>query len=399
MTGLRGSSRLIALAKISFLARFLGPFDFGIFALVTLTLSLVEMLTETGVNIFLLQEKDSIDKYLDSAWFISIIRGLLIGLIVILITPLLSGFFKSPSVVNFLYPAGLIPIIRGFINPACIKFRKELRFNSEFFYRSIINTIEVVSTLVFVLFWPTALALVLGLTFSAVLEVVLSFVLFRPLPHFRFNRRQFFTILHRGKWITGMGILNYLFTTGDNIVIGRILGAASLGIYQNAYRISTSPTFETNDVYYQVTFPVYVQKLKHHLLKLSEIVRHILIYNLLISLAGLTIILLAKPLVLILLGFGWTSAIPAVRILGLLGIIRCISFSFNPVFMTFKRQQYVTLIILGSVIGMGIAILPAINFLGIIGVAWSAVFGSFIALIIAIYLFVKIWPNLILLLK
>ena len=80
MGGLRLFTRLLALIKIAILARILLPFQFGIYGIATLVLGFLEMLTETGINIFLIQQKEQIDEYVNSAWVVSIIRGFLIFL-------------------------------------------------------------------------------------------------------------------------------------------------------------------------------------------------------------------------------------------------------------------------------------------------------------------------------
>jgi lipopolysaccharide exporter len=74
MASLRGSTRAIAYVKIAILARLLGPEEFGIFGIASLVLALLEILTETGINAYLIQEEGKIKKYLNTAWVVSIIR-------------------------------------------------------------------------------------------------------------------------------------------------------------------------------------------------------------------------------------------------------------------------------------------------------------------------------------
>ena len=39
--------------------------------------------------------------------------------------------------------------------------------------------------------------------------------------------------------VTGFIVLDCLFTQSDNIVVGKLLGTASLGIYRMSYTLST----------------------------------------------------------------------------------------------------------------------------------------------------------------
>src|SRR5512146_132535 len=94
MTALRGLMRGLAVIKIAILARILSPSQFGNYGIALLVLGFLEVLTETGINIFLIQKKDDTQKYLDSAWVVSIIRGILISGLILLASPYVASFFN-----------------------------------------------------------------------------------------------------------------------------------------------------------------------------------------------------------------------------------------------------------------------------------------------------------------
>ncbi|HRN69783.1 MAG TPA: oligosaccharide flippase family protein, partial [Candidatus Woesebacteria bacterium] len=63
LTAFRVLTRGVSLGKTAVVARFLSPAQFGMFGIATLLLSLVEVLTETGVNVFLVQQKEKPEEY------------------------------------------------------------------------------------------------------------------------------------------------------------------------------------------------------------------------------------------------------------------------------------------------------------------------------------------------
>src|SRR3990167_4081864 len=113
MAGLRGITRGLALIKIAVLARLLLPAQFGIYGIAALVLGLLESLTETGINVFLIQQRDKIDEYINSSWVVSVLRGFLIALIIFLSIPLITSFFDTESARSILLLVCLVPIIRG----------------------------------------------------------------------------------------------------------------------------------------------------------------------------------------------------------------------------------------------------------------------------------------------
>lgn len=391
---LRGVIRIILLAKTAILARILLPEQFGAFGVAALTISFLEILTETGINVFLLQGQEKLEDYVSTAWVVSIIRGLLISLLIFLAAPLISGFFHISSALPLLYLIVAVPLLRGFINPACIRFQKSLQFHKEFFYQAVLVIVEVASTVIITLFTHSAIGIVWGLIISALVEIVLSFIVFRPRPKFVFDSGQAKKILSRGKWVTGFGIFDYLFTQGDNIIVGRLLGGAPLGIYQNAYKLSTTPLTEVMDVYYRVTFPVFSQMHRDGRHLKSAAIKSVTIFISLLILLGLLVFFLAQPLVLIILGPDWISAIPVVRVLAFLGVARGIAFSFNSVFLALHQQKYVTAITFISALGLAVTIIPAVRMYGLVGAGASAMFGSLLALPVALFFINRLFRKL-----
>ena len=138
MTLLRGVTRGITFLRLAVLGRLLTPSQFGLFGIASLLLSLLEILTETGINVFLIQHKGHIKDYLDSAWVVSIIRGFVLGFLILVFAPILVYFFATPDAYSVLLLISAVPIIRGFINPAIVTYQKDLLFRREFGFRSLL---------------------------------------------------------------------------------------------------------------------------------------------------------------------------------------------------------------------------------------------------------------------
>jgi O-antigen/teichoic acid export membrane protein len=104
------------------------------------------------------------------------------------------------------------------------------------------------------------------------------------------------------------------------------------------------------------------------------------------TLAGLAIWFFADYITFF-LGSKWSAAVPVIKVLAFLGIIRSLSFSFNSVFMAFGKQKYVTLILLTSVVGLLSTIVPLVRNFGLVGAGYSAIIGAALSLPVAVILF------------
>ncbi|PIT89418.1 MAG: hypothetical protein COU27_00400 [Candidatus Levybacteria bacterium CG10_big_fil_rev_8_21_14_0_10_36_7] len=391
--GYRVIYRGISFGRTAITARLLTPSQFGLFGIVALVFALLETITETSINIFLIQEKDGVDKFINTAWVVSIIRGIIIAVFIVLLASPVSAFFNSPEVYSLMLLMAIAPLIRGFINPSVAKFIKELKYNREFYYRSSIFLVESAATIIFASYYQSATGLVLGLILGATFEVAISFLFVRPTPIFSFELDLFKNVFQRGKWLTATGIFNYLYHNLDNIVIGKFLGSSPLGLYQMAYKISYLPISEISDVFGQVTFPVFV-KMSEDVERLRKAYfKSILLISALTIPVGVIFFLFPQLLIRIVLGDQWIAAAPALQVLAAFGVIRAISISAVAPFYAVKRQEVITLVTLVSVIVLAITIIPLVSILGIVGAAYSALLGAIVPIPIIIFYFIKIFST------
>ena len=376
LSGVRLITRILALLKNIIIARILYPSQFGAFGIATLALTFTEILTETGINTFLVAEKSEIDKYIDTSWLVSIFRGFIIFSLIFISAPFVSGFFKNSDSKFLLILISFVPLIRGFINPSVVKFQKNLYFHKQFFYQTSVLLVGSIFSIFLIILTHKVESLIYAMLISAFFEMFLSFFIVTPRPKFSFKLPLFRNVLGYGKWITASTIFNYFYQHGDDITVGRILGASSLGLYDMAYRISLVPLSDISDVISQVTFPVYVKisgdssRLRKAFLKTLGIV---VIFTLPIS---LILFIFPKEIISIIFGDRWLGAAPALRILGIFGFVRAISSFTQSVFLSLGKQKIFTLISLVGLIGLGITIVPFTLVWGITGAAGSALVGT-----------------------
>ena len=390
MSLFRVISRILSFLKIAILARVLTPSQFGVFGIASIVLAFLEILTETGINIILIQAKKDIKEYLSSAWVVSIIRGIFIFLIIILLSPFISSFFNTPDALGILLLISLVPLIKGFINPAEIQFRKELNFKYEFWFRAILFFVDAVVAVVFALITHSVYSLVIGLLAGALLEVMLSFVLIKPTPKLKLNSNYLKDILHKGKWITAYGIFNYLSENGDNIFVGKMLGSSSLGIYQMAYKLSILPISEVSDVVSQVVFPVYskIEQDTKRLLKAYFKTMALTILGAVVI--GGIIFLFPKEIVTIILGSQWLLAVPVLKVLSIYGIFRTLSGPSSALFLAKGKQNYVTLMNFIRFATIVITIYPFVLMFGMVGAGYSVLISVLIELPVIVFFIIRI---------
>jgi lipopolysaccharide exporter len=364
---------VLAAIKIAVLARILSPVDFGLFSLVMVAIGIVESFTETGINTTIIQSKKSLNYFLDTAWVISICRGLLISILMIVMGFGMQWFYQSPQLSVLVGLASVIPFIKGFINPAIVTLQKELRFFRDSLYRLSLLVVEVTSSIVLGVLLQSVYALILGLLISAIFEVVLTFLMFKDRPRFVYMSSRAQEIFHNMKGLNVIAIFSYVVENIDSVIVGKVVGTAGLGIYQNSYGLTHRLNLQLAKSVQHATFPVFM-RFSDDLARL----RRAFLKTLYVSLAGFALVslpffLFPQLTVQILLGDKWLQAIPLFRPLILAGLLQSIVAISSALLIARKQYRWLSVNLIVNTTLMVILITVFGTRFGLIGAAWGLV--------------------------
>lgn len=370
MTATNGADRALQIVLLIVLARLLDPADFGLMGIALLTLGAMKRFSRVGFQEALIQRIEAdIDDYLNTAWTVEVGRGIGLAAITFLAAPFVASFFSEPRALPVLRVVALSPLLMGLRNPAVVYFKKNLDFHKEFAYvmsGSVANFgVAIALGLIFQNVW----ALVIGYVSADATRLFVSYAMdgFRPI--LEFNRQYLGELFAFGKWITGTEGLMFLITEGDDAVVGFVLGAASLGLYQVAYRIAKAPAAEVATIVSSVTFPAY-SKLQDDVDALREVFFKTVQVTTFVSFpVSIGIVVTSPVFVRGFLGPDWLPIVPVMQLIGVYGLLVSLTSTFGPVWKALGRPDYITKLSAVRVVLMAVLILPAVRTYGIVGAA------------------------------
>jgi lipopolysaccharide exporter len=324
-TGLKLISSVVVLAKLFVLARLLTPTEFGLFSLAAIALGIGEAITQTGINITLLQSKHEIEQYIDTAWVIAIFRGLIIGCVMVGLGVVMAGFFQEPQLLYLVGLAALVPLVKGFINPAIVSLHKNLQFRADSIYRLSLAMSEAVFAVVCVWYFPSVMSLIVALILSGLFEVVISFIFFKVWPRFQYRPSKAAVIFGNAKWLSLSSLFSYLNENADNLLIGKAVGTYGLGLYQNAYALAHKTNYDFAKSIHHSTLPIYT-RVNDDVGRLRRAFSKTLLTTLVISI-GISLPLMIAPelMIRLILGNQWVEASGLVRWLVLAGCLQAMT--------------------------------------------------------------------------
>lgn len=391
MFGLNISNRVLGLVRTAIIARLLVPDDLGVFGIALLTQSVIEIFSMFGLTSALVRKTEDIAPYLDTAWVISFLRGIAVAVVMVLVAPLVAAFFDEPAATDLIRVLALVSFFSGFLNPAVVRLRRDLQFSRVFLLALIPSLVDIAVSIVLAVVCRTPMSLIVGLAAKAAATLVLGYIMVPYLPRIRFNKARARELMSYGKWITGSTILRFLYGQGDDIVVGRLLGAADLGLYQIGYRYSNLPTTEVTRVLQVVALPAYA-KVQNDAARLRRAFVEALGSTALVSIAFAGYIWVITPdFVELVLGQAWLGVIPVMRLLAIWGAVESVSEIPIALFEAVGRPQLGTRRLLVKTVLLGALVYPMLRWWDLRGVCiavlasavpslvWSLVDGARLA--------------------
>jgi O-antigen/teichoic acid export membrane protein len=321
---LRGSSwtlayrwviRVLGLANVVILARLLTPTDFGIVTIAMIIVGVIEVFGQTGQALALIRHPAPTREHYDSAWTISVFLGLGLGLIIWTSAPFANIYFHEPRAELVIHVVAFKTIISGLENIGVVNFRRDLRFRANFLYNTIPSIVAFIVTLTSAVILRNYWALVVGILSQQVAAIALSYVMesFRP----RVSLTKVREIWSFSIWTLIRNIGVNLNAQIDKFVIGGFSGAATMGRYEVATDIATTPTIEINAPMMTALFPI-MATVQSDLGRRRELYLRVLYWSALICTStSVGVALVTSDMVDLLLGHQWIDAKPLIPWLAL----------------------------------------------------------------------------------
>lgn len=339
-TGIAKYSNIVfAIVIGAVLARLLSPEEFGIVALVTVFVTFFNLLGDFGIGKAVVQNQNLTKHDVRSIFSFSILFAIALGSLFFLAAPLIASFYDSNELVNITRWLSLAVLFYTLQSIPRALLEKALKFK-------IIGIVTVITQML-----TGAIAIVLayrGFSYYAlvIMSILNSFTLFvlyfavAPIKIvFRINLSSIKKILKFSLFNLGFNFINYFSRNGDNLLIGKFLGATALGFYDKAYRLMLLPVQNLTHVITPAMMPVFskYQDDKHIVfstyLKVVKILANIGF--------PLSVLLFFSSYEIIILLFGnqWIDSVPVFKIVSLTIGIQVIYSSAGSVFQSVNRTD------------------------------------------------------------
>src|SRR4051812_26677465 len=317
--GFRQGSRLIV-ALI--LARLLTPEQFGVAAEVLVISSLVTVFSDLAFGAALIQRDEITEDDRSTAFWCCVASGTAFTALGIALAGPVANFYREPEVKPLLTVLSFQFLATSLATVQESLLTRDLRFRLLETRMMIVTVGGAVVGITAAALGAGAWAIILQSLTLSVLSSAMLWLMSPWRPRLRFSRTSLRDAASFSGYIFGHRLLYYLHRNSDNLLIGRVVGAASLGAYAIAYNVILVPFSRIASPIQDVLFPAFSRiqgdrdRIAVGWLRVTRAVAAVTVP----MLVGLAIV--ADDFVAVVLGPKWHAAALVIQVLAWVGILQ-----------------------------------------------------------------------------
>ena len=295
--------------------RILLPKDFGLIAIATVFMNFANLIMDFGFSRALIQRKEVTEKHYATVFFINLIIGIILFILVFLSAPFIGIIYENEVLPLVIQVLSINFILSSFGNIIRAKLYREMNFK-------IISIVNIIASL---LSGALALALaysdygVWSLVWQSLTLVFLTNVLlniFKPSKvkpkFFRAEAKQLWGFSSK---LFSSGVIDSIFLNLDQLVIGKVLSPSTLGFYYRAKNLENFAFNYTAGALANVLLPS-LSKIQNNEKQLTDAFKKLFHISSTLSflICGLLFVN-AKELIIFLFTDKWSAMVPIFQIL------------------------------------------------------------------------------------
>lgn len=237
MTAQTWFARAGGLVTVAILTRLLAPEDFGLLAIATTLLTLTYVLSDLGLSTYVVQAAQMDRRSLSTAFWVSLMGGVIIGLAIFLAAPGIALLLRIPQSVPIIRAMTVIVLLIAATSVPLALLRRRMAFRLLAVQASIGAILAQIVAIAAAFAGLGVWALVLQLLVGQVVASVAMWINARWRPTMEFSRSAFKTMSSFGVHVVGSGLVYLARVWAETGIIAAGLGVRELGYFNIAQRL------------------------------------------------------------------------------------------------------------------------------------------------------------------
>jgi O-antigen/teichoic acid export membrane protein len=251
------SNRILGLASTLILAKLLTPSDFGLVAIASMMIEVIQLLRDMGLSEAVISSRRKDRAALDTAHTVLVGYNVLLFVLASAASPLVAQFYGNPTLVPIVLLMSSNLVINSLRLVPLTLIRRNLEYRKLVLPDVVPTTVSSIVGIAMALMGFGVWSLVAKTMVQSILALVLIQLVIPYRPRFGFDRAAARELFGYGKFIVGSSILFVALFNIDRLIVSKIAGIAAFGAYDLAARIADMPAKQFSGLVGAVMFPIF----------------------------------------------------------------------------------------------------------------------------------------------
>ena len=329
----------VQLVTTAVLARLVAPKEFGLLSEALTVTAFAAQLQTLGLSQAVVQRAKLTHGQMSNLFWVNAAAGLGLALLVLASAPLVADFYGDHALIGVTAALGVTYVIAGLGVQHAALMSRRMKFKAiavrSLVPRVLAGAIAIVAAVFGAGYW----ALVIQQIAATFFMVLFVWTAIDWRPSWPARRTGVRPLLRFGAGVSVANILYYFSSNADNILVGRVLGTGSLGLYARAYNLFLVPLRQLHGPLGNVVQPV-MSAIVGEPERYRAFYRRMLGAITMVGMPGVVFLaVMSREIIVVVLGQRWVGAAEPFRWLAVAGFLQMISRTFTWLFTTSGRSR------------------------------------------------------------
>jgi O-antigen/teichoic acid export membrane protein len=256
-------SNVLRLLSSLILTRIFLPDQFGMMAILISIMVGAELLSDVGIQTSIIRNNNDKDRvFLKTAWTLSVIRGFILCISLVLFSNYFSQLFNATQLANYLYVMSTIFVLKGLRSTSLAMHIKNQKIKTLTKLELSTQVFALITTLSLAAYYQSLWAFITSMILTEIIFTLSTYLYLKNgVTGFVFSKNHIMTITKFGKWLFIASILTFITGQGDRFLLGLYLSKEELGVYHVAATLAALPVMLHGALLSKVFFPSICSKL------------------------------------------------------------------------------------------------------------------------------------------
>jgi O-antigen/teichoic acid export membrane protein len=242
------------------MTRLLFPEAFGLMGITQAIWIGVSLLCDVGLSQSVIRSSRNDEQFLNTIWTIQILRGCIIGIILIAASGHIANSYNQPALVELIGYISLVAVINSFGTTKAYLAERQVKLGKILFIESLFQLTTIGSTVLLALIDPSPRALAIGNIVGAVVALAGGHLLLAGQRNaIYFDRAVARSILGFSGWVMLSSTLTFIAGEGRTLIIGYVVPIHDVGLLSLSIALVMMIPGIIQQVSSRVLFPSYAE--------------------------------------------------------------------------------------------------------------------------------------------